>query len=145
MRRKKYVGKILKTSDGFLRGKIIKYKNRLVVVIAQRKDGAIAVSKIHALQGKNTKDLLNKVVLKPRKHKSLNEDSAVDTSVIWGRSLSNNYGAFYIDNFLDTNDRLSNFELLRLSLNRRFKNKKHFITYKKTKKKWLNFFGNKPK
>ena len=54
MRKKNYKGKILKTSDGYLRGSILKYKNRLIVVINQRKDGAIAVSKIHSIEGKNS-------------------------------------------------------------------------------------------
>lgn len=140
MRKKNYKGKILKTSDGYLRGSILKYKNRLIVVINQRKDGAIAVSKIHSIEGKNSKDLLDKVVLKPSKHKSLTKDSSIETHVIWGRKVNEKYVPFNIDNFLDTKDRLSNFELLKLELNRKTKNRKNYKTYKRTKKKWNNHF-----
>lgn len=134
------VGKIYKTTDGYLGGNKSNKKPRRVVTVAQRKsDGAIAVAKIHKKEGKDPKDrskYIQGVELSPKKHPSLTEPSIVEKRAIFGQKNGNSYSPIYPTDVVDTGDRLKGKELCKVKRGIQNDTKKHRKTYKKTLKRW---------
>lgn len=134
MCKKRYVGKIYKTTDGYFTGSDHIKKPRRVAVIHQRKDDkAVAVVKIYSKKNKSGNPYISKLVLKPNKHPSLTEDSIVGKRLIIGKKEDESYKAIYTSDFIDLNDKLKGRELRKIkkATNKRNKNKikkwkKHF-------------------
>lgn len=139
-KKKNYTNKILQSSDGFIAGLDKKIKPRKVLVVSQRDDDALAISKLYSKKGKNTKNIINKVILSPKNHSSLTKKTVVGKRVHYGRKINGNYVPFYMSDFNDTNDRITKLE--KSSINK-YKRKNDLKDYKQTKKalnKWKNRF-----
>ena len=82
------VGKIMKTTDGFLGNRSNIKKPRRVAVIEQREDdGAVAIVRIFKKKGKRADDphaYVQELTLLPQDHTSLTEESIVEAKVILG-------------------------------------------------------------
>lgn len=70
-KKKNYTNKILQSSDGFIAGLDKKIKPRKVLVVSQRDDDALTISKLYSKKGKNTKNIINKIILSPKNHSFL--------------------------------------------------------------------------
>lgn len=139
---KSVIGKIYKTTDGFLDGKPHIKKPRRIVVLKQRNsDYAVGVSKIFSKKEKKNKNIIQNVVLNPKNHKSLDQKSVVGSRIIIGKKNKNgNYEPFYVSNFRDLNDRLSKRELSKIKKNRLKQSKSIQKTTNKKIKNWNNHF-----
>lgn len=139
------VKKIYKTTDGMLTNRPDIDKPRRVVAVAQRKDdGALAVSKIRSKKGKGGKSYIDDLVLKPKKHSSLTEDSIVERRVYIGVKVEDEKGTTYKPIFRgdlsDTGDKLSNREYRKVKKGVRGKTKQHKKTFKEKMRQWRNHF-----
>lgn len=137
--------KIYKTTDGYLDNRPRNKKPRHVVVVDERDDGAIAVSKIHSLEGKNTTSGVKNLILKPKKNRlTITEESFVENKVYISRKIKEedkiNYQLFYPRNFRETNDKLSLLEFAKLKHNLQNDNQHQKKAYKSKMKKWKNHF-----
>ena len=126
MCKKRYVGKIYKTTDGYFTGSDHIKKPRRVAVIHQRKDDkAVAVVKLRSKKDKISNYYIPKLILKPKNHPSLTKDSIVENNIIVGKKEDESYKAIYTSDFIDLNDKLTGRELRKIkkATNKRNKNK----------------------
>ncbi len=134
-------GDFYKTTDSFLRGKENVGKKRTVVVYDKRKDdGALAVSKIYSKKNKNKKNLIDDLTLTPKKHKSLTEDSAIGTRVVWGTKNGKDFKPIYSSDMQKVNDKLTRSERKKYIKNAGGKEEKHKQTLRTTTDKWKKHF-----
>ena len=138
-------GKIYQTTDGFFYDNNIKRnkKKRLVVAVNQRDDGAVTVAKIHSKNGKNEKNYIKGLILKPNDHSSLSTDSVISIRNILGVRRNGLKYPIYPDNLTKTSDELSKREIMIVKKKIGGKNFKERKTYKKTLRKWKKHFENK--
>lgn len=147
-KRKNDIGKIYRTYDGFFQGKKHITKERNVVVVDQRDDGALAVSKIVSKKGKSDNTRVKNLTLKPKKHPSLTEDSLVELKVEHGHK--NEKGGVPLpimseDLNKDENgkkltipeDSVTKKELKKIRSQQKKNDKRH---HKTTNKRWHNHF-----
>lgn len=143
--KKKDLGKIYTTTDGYFANNSANKKKRHVLVVDQRKsDGAVAVSKLHS-QKPNQKNCLKKPILSAQKHEVLTADTVVEKRVIRGVKRDGQYKAIYTRDMTETQSRLGIFEFLQVKVRVRGRNGKERATFRKTNRKWHNGFGNKKK
>lgn len=140
--RKKDLGKIYTTTDGYFADNKRNKKKRHVVVVDQRKDGALAVSKLHT-QKEGRKGCIDNLVLSPRRHKALKENTVVEKRVIHGVKRDGNYKPILRKELTGTKSRLGIFEFLRVKKGVGGSNRKDKRQYKNTRRKWHNYFGNR--
>lgn len=141
--RKKDVGKIYTTTDGYFADNPRNKKKRHVVVVDQRKrDGAIAVSKLHS-QKEGQKGCINNLVLSPKKHAALTKDTVVERRVIHGVKRDGKHKPIYQNEFSPTKSRLGLFEFLRVKKGVGGRTRREKSIYRSTRRKWHNGFGNK--
>ncbi len=81
-RKKPITGRILKTTDGKLRGKSHIRKPRLVVVVYKRDDGCIAVCKLFGSDSRNGER--NGIRIKPTRRNGLTKESIVEPRILTG-------------------------------------------------------------
>lgn len=138
--RKSDVGKIYKTTDGYFSGRSDIKKPRHIAVIHQRKDKAVAVVKLYGKKEKKGKSYIDNIVLTPKKHKSLKEDTIVGNSLIYGRNFDKTKYALFPNEFEYTQDKLSFIEYLKIKNKVNADTRQHKKTRNNTIKKWKNFF-----
>lgn len=143
--KKTYKRKIYRTTDGYLDNKPHIKKPRHVVVVDQRDDGAIAVSKIHSVGEKNQNVAVKNLILKPKKNRlTITEESFVENKVFISRKITKgdkvNYELFYPRNFRETGEKLSIIEFAKLKHNLQNDNKHQKETHKIKISKWKNHF-----
>ena len=134
--KKSSVKKIYKTTDGFFTGRSDIDKPRRVAAVAQRKDdGALAVVKVYSKKDRSGKAYIKKLVLVPKKHSSLTEDSIVGSKVIVGikekTESGNQFKPIFRGDLNDTGDRLTFMEYLKI---------KFGLKNKDSIKKWRKHF-----
>lgn len=140
--KKSDVGKILETTDGYFNNRPDIKKPRKVVAVDQRKDdGALAVAKIYSKKGKSGEPYIDNLILKPKNHPSLREDSIVGKTVKIGVKQSDTkFKPIYKSDFKETNDRLTKKELHKVQDGVNSNSRKHKETYKNTLNRWHNHF-----
>ncbi len=143
------VQQILKTTDGFLGNRPDIKKPRNVVVVEQRKDdGAIAVAKISSKQGKEEKigkNFIPDLVLDPKTHGSLTEDSIVSRQVIVGVKRIDKNGqefrqSIFPNDMTETGDKLTDEELEKVRKEVHNDDPKHRKSFIEKLRKWFNHF-----
>lgn len=137
---KKDIRKIYKTTVGYFNTRLDIKKPRNVAVIHQRDDKAVSVVKIHSKKEKKGKAYIPNLVLKPKKHKSLSEDSIVGNTLIYGRKFDNKKYPIYPTDLVETNDKLSFLEYSRIKHKVNADTNQHKKTRNKTLKRWRNHF-----
>lgn len=138
---KKKKSRIYQTTDGYLRNNAKNKKKRLVIVADERKsDGAFAVVKIHRKSNKAGNYYVDNLVLSPKDHNSIKDDSIVETRVIFGIKNKSGYKPIYEGDLVSMNDRLSLCEYLKLKRQLGGKTRKNRKTHKKTLKRWKKHF-----
>ncbi|MBQ2714855.1 MAG: hypothetical protein IJF76_04410 [Clostridia bacterium] len=140
--KKSDVGKIYKTTDGFFNDKPHIKKPRRVVAVQQRKDdGALAVSKIYSKEEKKGTAYIEGLILYPEDHPSLDKESIVGSSVIFGvKKKDGTFKAIYKSDIIESNDKLTQKEIKTVQRKVQRDTKQHRKTYKSTVKKWKNHF-----
>lgn len=140
-KKKKDVGKIYRTTDGYLDGKDHIKKPRRVVAVEQRNDTAIGVLKIYSEKDKHNQNIVKGIVLKPKNHISLTEDSVVGSRLLIGKkNKDGSYEAFFPNSFREVGDKLTKSEIKFIQKNIQNDTKKHRRTYKKKVSKWKKNF-----
>ena len=143
-RKKSAVKKIYKTTDGFFNNKPTIKKPRNVAAIKQRKkDGAVAVVKIHSEEGKEEKigkNYIPNLVLTPEQHSALTKRSIVGRQVIIGVKDGDTFRPILTRELTETNDKLTRKELKTIRKAVHNDTKQHRKTYKKKLKKWRKGF-----
>lgn len=144
-KRKSAIGKIYKTTDGFLSDNPKNRKKRNVVAVEQRKfDGAIAVCKVFGKDEKKTGDFyVDNLTLSPKDHPTLTKDSLVERRVTWGVKRNGKHKPIYIRELKNTNDKLTKKEFKLVRRQAGGKTSKNKQTYKKTYRKWKSGFKKK--
>ncbi len=137
---KKDIRKIYNTTDGYFNDRPDIKKPRKVVALKQRKDKAIIVSKIHSKREKKGNNFINNIILSPKKHKSLSEDSIISNRIIYGKKSKNGYSAIYPNDLIYADDKLSKKEYRKTLRKINADTKQHKKTKKNTIKKWKNHF-----
>lgn len=132
--------KIYNTTDGYFNSRLDIKKPRKVAVIHQRDDKAVAVVKIHSKKNKKGNAYISNLVLKPKKHKSLNEESIVSNSLIYGKDVKGKKYKIDPNDFTYTNDKLTYSEYLKIKHKVNADTKQHKKTRNKTLKRWKNHF-----
>ncbi len=141
-------GRIYKTTDGYLSGRSDIKKPRNIAAIEQRADdGALAVVKIYSLNGKEKKSKKGKnyipdLVLSPKEHAALKEDSIVGRQVIVGVKQGNGKPPKSIlpRELQATNDKLTKKELKKVKAEVQNDNPKNRAHHKKKMKSWRHHF-----
>lgn len=152
-RKQDKTGRIYKTTDGYLSGRSDIKKPRNIAAIEQRADdGALAVVKIYSLNGKEKKSKKGKnyipdLVLSPKEHAALKEDSIVGRQVIVGIKQGNgNPPKSILPRELQaTNDKLTKKELKKIQAEVHNDTPEHRETFKEKMKSWRNHFKGKKK
>lgn len=144
-KKKSDVRKIYKTTDGYFTDNAKIDKPRRVAVVAQRKDdGALAVAKIYSKKDKKGKAYIDKLVLRPKKHSSLTEDSIVGSQIHVGRKgKDGQYKAIFKGDFEPTKDKLTKKEHRTVKKKIGGATKKNRKTAKKKVKSWKKHFKRK--
>lgn len=143
------VGRIFETADGIFNGRTDITKPRPVAIIEQRKDGALAMVKLHTKAGKKEGLYIKDLVLTPQEHASLSEDSIVENRLYIGKSIKdpNGSGRIYIPiyrrDLKDRNDKLSRAEYKAIVKALKGDTKEKRRQYKKKIKDWRKFYGKK--
>lgn len=134
--------KIMETTDGYFTQNDKITKKRLVVIVKQRKrDGALAVAKIHTPEGKNPDNFVQGVVLKANEHSSLKQDSVVNKHVVVGtKGADKTYKPIYYRDFTDTGDKVTKNDQRKILKGAGGKNKQHQKTEKTKIKRWQKGF-----
>lgn len=141
--KKKDLGKIYTTTDGYFADNKRNKKKRHVVVVDQRNmDGAIAVSKLHS-QKDGQKGCIDNLVLSPKKHSALSTNTVVERRVIHGVKRDGQYKAIYKNDFSETKSRLNLFEFFRVKRGSGGRTRHEKNIYRKTRRKWHNGFKRK--
>lgn len=141
-KKKSDIGKIYQTTDGFLTSNKRNKKSRKVIVIDQRDDSAVAITKIYSKDGKDTENneaFIKDLVLDPKEHPSLTKKSVVGTNLKINRNNSKNPSVIYSTDLIETNDSVNTQEL-KIIKDAIINKNKHKKTRKKTIKKWKNHF-----
>ena len=143
--KKSAVRKIYKTTDGYFTNNPSSKKPRRVAVIKQRKDdGALVVCKIFKAKGKNQESsrFVQKLTLSPKKHKSLTEDSIVESVPRMGvkDKRKNEFKIIQTRDFEPTGDKLTKKEHQAIINGLGGGNKKFEATHKESIKRWENHF-----
>ncbi len=139
--RKKDVKKIYKTTDGLFNGRDDIKKPRPVAVVDQRKDdGALALVKLHSKKGKNNNTCVEKLVLKPTKHKALSEESIVEKTVRFGRKTDDGIKPIYKGDLKPTKDKLTRKEYAKVKKGIRGNTAAQKAKHKAKMKKWHRHF-----
>lgn len=138
------VGKIYKTTDGYFNSNKRNKKPRRIIVVHQRDDKAVAVTKIYSKKEKKGNAYINGLVLKPKNHPSLTEDSIVSNSLIYGKNIPNQKQKHKIfpTDLESTNDKLTakEYQIVKTKINA--DTKKHKKARDKTLSRWKNHFRN---
>lgn len=143
--RRKQVGKIYKTTDGYFANNPKNKKTRHVVVVDQRSfDGAIAVAKIHSKK-EGRKGCIDNIVLSPKKHKVLKQNSVVERRVIHGIKRNNKFQPIYRRELTGTKSKLGFVEFAKLRRELGGRTQKEKNVYRSTRRKWHKGFSNKKK
>ncbi len=143
-RKPKEVGKIYKTTDGYLSDNPTNKKKRNVVVVEQRKkDGAVAVSKIRSKKGNNGKNYVDGLTLSPTEHKGITKPSVVETRVIFGVKRKGEHTPILRKDLTATKDKLTRREMRKVNKQKGGKTKQNKQTYRNTRRKWKNGFKKK--
>ena len=111
-------------------------------MVKQRKrDGALAVAKIHTPEGKKSENFVKGVVLKPENHSSLKKDSVVSKKIIVGtKDKDKNYKPIYKGDLVDTGDKLTKKEHRKILKGAGGTDKEHHKSEKKKVKRWEQGF-----
>ena len=134
-------GKIYKTTDGFFTYNDNITKKRLVTVVHQREDRAVTVAKLHSKSGKQGNSFIEGLSLSPLDHPSLNEETIIANSLIYGRkSKEGTKTKIMPDDMIDTGDKLKCRELRIVKKKRNADTIQHKKTRDKTLYRWKNFF-----
>ena len=141
-RKKSAVKKILKTTDGYFNDKPAIDKTRRVAVVEQRKDdGALAVVKLYSQKGRKGSAFIANLVLTPEEHAALTENSIVGSQVIIGvKKQDGTFKPIFIRELEETDDQLTDQELMKVKKGVHNDNPKHRKTYKNKMKKWRHHF-----
>lgn len=148
-KKKKDVGKIYTTTDGYLSNKPYIKKKREVAAVDQRKDdGALAVVKIYSKKNKDGKAFIDKLVLRPQEHSSLTEDSIVGKQIYIGIKSTDKAGKatfkpIFTRDLRETNDKLTKREQKIVKKGIKGNSSKDAKIRKTTRKRWHNHFGKK--
>ena len=141
-KRKREIGKIYETTDGYLSNNPNNTKKRKVTIIAQRQiDNAVAVSKLTKADGKTGDYYVNGLLLKPKRHKSLTQNTLVERRVLIG--IKQKDGTFKPISKRDmkfANDRLTFSERRKLKRGVGGRTKENRKSYKNKMKKWTRGF-----
>lgn len=119
---------------------VIRKKRHVVVVDQRRSDGAVAVSKLHAKDGKTKTQHMHKVELKSKRYSALSKDSFVERRVIHGVKRNGQHQPIYTRDFQRTKSRVSLFDFIKLKLGAGGNTKRSKSIYHKTRRKWHNNF-----
>lgn len=141
-KKKSNIGKIYQTTDGFLTSNKRNKKNRKVIVVDQRDDKAVAITKIYSKDGKDTENneaFIKELVLDPKDHPSLTKKSVVGTNLKIGRKKDNQITSIFPSELKETNDSV-NMQELKIIKDAIINKNKHSKTRKKTLKKWKKHF-----
>ena len=111
----------------------------------QRKDdGALAVVKIYSKKNKKGKAYIGKLVLRPKDHSSLTEDSIVGSQIHIGRKGNDGqYKLIFAREMKPTNDKLTKKELRKIKKCGGGENKKNKKTTKRKLRRWKKHFKDK--
>lgn len=110
MKRKNHVREIVRTTDGYLSGKSENKKPRYGVILYQRDDNCLIISKIMSKKRKST----NRVAIKPSKNNGLKTESLIDYKLYTGRKNNHGkYSGFKIRDFQKTGYRIGLLDLLK--------------------------------
>lgn len=137
--KKSDVGKIMKTTDGYFAENPKNIKNRNVAVIAQRKkDGAVAVVKLHEDKpGKSQDNLIPGIKLTPQNHPALEKVTVVEKRVYYGTKSRK---PIFKGDLTDTGDKLSVKEKKIIDRGAGGSSKKNQKTRKRTTRNWRKGF-----
>ena len=147
--RKKDKRKIFKTTDGYFTDRADIKKPRRVAAIDQRRDdGALAVTKIYSKKDKSGKRYIDKLVLKPKDHSSLTEDSLVGNNVLIAVKVKTpdgqeEYKPIFKGELEETGDKLKIKEYVEVKRKISNDTPQHRKTYKAKMKKWHKHFKDK--
>ena len=149
-RHKSDVGRIFWTNDGYFsqHANPKKTKQRPVAVVDQRKkDGALAVTKLHTKDGKSGKGCIEGLVIKESAHPSLKNDSIVERRVIIGTKKNGaksdaekNHRPIFKGDLTPTMDKLTKSEMKAVFKGIQNDTPEHRATHKRTMKKWHKGF-----
>lgn len=140
-RKKPDIGRIYKTTDGFLANNPANRKSRNIAVVDQRTDDqAVAVVKIYSKKGKDGKNCIRKVVLKPSDHTVLTEDSIVGQRVIIGRKDGTSFQVIHSRDLTSTDDHLTKNEYSQIRKGIGGPTKKNQKSTKKKLRRWHKHF-----
>jgi len=147
-KKKSAVGKIYKTTEGFLSNKNRRIKDRRVASIEQRKcDGAVVVVRIYSEDGKEEKIgelFIPDLVLTPEEHSSLTKNSIIGRKAVFGIKIGENkFKPLYESDFVPTGDKLSDEELRKAKEGVHNNNPRYRKTYKNKLRKWRRGFKDK--
>lgn len=140
------VGEIFKTTDGFFDGKPHITKPRRVTATEQRQDdGAIVVAKIMSKKNKESKigkEYIPDLVLNPKDHPAITEESIVESRVRIGvkRKGNSKKMPIYPSDLERTGDKLSESEIKKVREGVQNDTPQHRETHNKTIKNWHNHF-----
>lgn len=127
--------KIYKTTDGFFNFRKDIKKPRHVVVIHQRDDKAVAVSKFHSTDEEHS-NIIPNFKIKGGKYKSLPKESVVDNRLIYGRKKEK----IMTSDMEYTGEKLKSKDYWIIKRKVNADSKKHKKTRNKTLKAWKNHF-----
>lgn len=141
---KNTVGKIMKTTDGFLGNRPNIKKPRRVAVVEQREDdGAVAIVRIFKKRGKRADDphaYIQELTLLPQDHTSLTEESIVEAKVILGVNTGQGKKAIFPSDLSEVNDELTDKELSQIHNGVHNDTAQHRQTFLNKLQKWFNHF-----
>ncbi len=138
------VGKIMKTTDGFLGNRPNIKKPRRVAVVEQREDdGAVAIVRIFKKRGKRADDphaYVQELTLLPQDHTSLTEESIVEAKVILGVNTEQGKKAIFPSDLSEVDDKLTDKELSHIQNGVHNDTEQHRQTFLNKLQKWFNHF-----
>lgn len=110
---KNHVREIVKTTDGYLSGKAKNKKPRYAIIVYQRKDRCIVVSKIMTKK----KEQSGRVTIYPSSVNGLKETSIVDYKLYTGiKNESGQYRGFIFKNFNATGYKIGLLDFIKIRL-----------------------------
>lgn len=113
----------------------------MAVVEQSKDDGSLAVCKIYSKKDKSGKAYIDKLVLKPKNHNSLTEDSIVGRHIYVGtKDTSGNYKAIFKGDLAPTSDKLTKKEHRTVRKNIGGEIKQNKKTANKRLKSWKKHF-----
>lgn len=137
------IGKIYKVTDGYFSFSKTSKKPRRVIVVDERRDGALAVVKLYSKENKNPEHYLAAPILSTNNHKSLTKDTILDRNIKISRRKNKKIKLIKENNLKSLNDKLSfnemktmyeNLYTIESNKNKMIHWKDRFKTYNKFKK-----------